>query len=184
MFAGRLPFVGQADSNQWIQSLDRLLRFDVAVVVPTISIADGTIVEGNSGSTLLSFTVTLSAATTSAVSVSYATANGTATAGSDYTAKTGTVTFAPGETSKTIQVSVTGDTAVEANETFTVALSAPTGATIADGSALATLTNDDVATVPSSGAVVDYSVTGNWGSGFTGAMTVEAGSSALSGWTV
>ncbi|TDT88397.1 chitinase [Azorhizobium sp. AG788] len=157
---------------------------DVAVVVPTVSIADASVVEGNSGTTALSFVVSLSAASTSAVSVSYATANGTATAGSDYTAKTGTVTFAPGETSKTVQVAVTGDTAVEANETFTVALSSPSGATLGHGTATATITNDDVASTPGGGAVVDYSVTSNWGAGFTAAMTVEAGASALSGWTV
>ncbi len=62
--------------------------------LPTIAIADAAISEGNSGSKLLSFVVSLSAASTSAVSVSYATGDGTATAGSDYTAGTGTVTFA------------------------------------------------------------------------------------------
>ncbi|PRC51841.1 hypothetical protein C6A85_61995, partial [Mycobacterium sp. ITM-2017-0098] len=78
--------------------------------------------------------------------VAYATSNGTATAGSDFTAKSGTVTFAAGVTSQQISVAVVGDTVVESNETFTVTLSSPTGATIADGSAVGTITNDDVAT--------------------------------------
>ncbi|WP_084539781.1 Calx-beta domain-containing protein [Azorhizobium doebereinerae] len=161
-----------------------IVNDDAAVVLPTLSIGDATLVEGNAGSTALSFTVSLSAASAQTVSVAYGTADGTASAGSDYTAKAGTVTFAPGETSKVVQVQVTGDTAVEANETFTVQLSAPTNATLADGSATAAITNDDVASVPAGGAGLDYDVTSNWGSGFTAAMTVEAGSSALAGWTV
>ncbi|PRC49416.1 calcium-binding protein, partial [Mycobacterium sp. ITM-2017-0098] len=84
---------------------------------------------------------------TAPVSVAYATSNGTATAGSDFTAKSGTVTFAAGVTSQQISVAVVGDTVVEQNETFTVTLSSPTGATIADGSAIGTITNDDVAPV-------------------------------------
>lgn len=165
-------------------ALATITNDDVAPVVPTVSIADASVVEGNAGTTALSFVVSLSAASTAPVSVSYATANGTGMAGSDYTAKSGTVTFAPGETSKTIQVSVTGDTAVEASETFTVALSAPSGATLGHGTATATITNDDVAGGPGGGAVIDYGVTSNWGTGFTAAMTVEAGTSPLLGWTV
>ena len=93
-----------------------------------MSIADARVTEGNTGTTN-AFTVALSKAD-STVTVGYATANGTATAGQDYTATTGTLTFAPGETTKTITVAVTGDTAVEPNETFTVTLSNPTGATL------------------------------------------------------
>ena len=68
------------------------------------------------------------------VTVQYGTANGTASAGSDYKARSGTLTFAAGETSKTVSVAVKGDTAVEANETLTLNLSGASGATIADGS--------------------------------------------------
>ena len=77
------------------------------------------------------------------MTVNYATANGTALAGSDYTAASGTLTFAPGQTSKTVTVNVTGDTAVEPNETFVVNLSAPSGATLFDGQGLGTILNDD-----------------------------------------
>lgn len=76
-------------------------------------------------------------------SVPYATANGTALAGSDYTATSGTLTFSASQTSKTVTVSVLGNTTVEANETFTVNLSGATGATIFDGQGVGTILNDD-----------------------------------------
>lgn len=151
-------------------------------VPPTLAVSDATVVEGNSGTTQLSFTVSLSKAATGPVTVDYATADGTATAGQDYLAKTGTLTFAAGETSKTIQVTVNGDAVVEANEALALTLSRATGATIADGSATGTISNDDTAGPSTGGVAVDYDVTSNWGSGFTGAMKVEAGASALNGW--
>ncbi|WP_295133221.1 Calx-beta domain-containing protein [uncultured Reyranella sp.] len=112
-------------------------------VVPRIAITDATVKEGNSGTRDLSFTVTLSQATTSTVTVAYGTADGTAKAGQDYIAQTGTLTFAPGETSRTINVKVAGDTAIEANETLKINLTSPTGATIANSSATGTIVNDD-----------------------------------------
>ena len=111
--------------------------------VATVSVGDVSLAEGNSAGTA-SFVVTLSNASDSAVTVNYATQDGTATAGSDYTATSGTLTFSPGETSKTVNVVVTGDTVVEANETFTLVLSSASGATIGTGTGTATLTNDDV----------------------------------------
>ncbi|OYW60632.1 MAG: hypothetical protein B7Z30_03865 [Rhizobiales bacterium 12-68-15] len=155
---------------------------DVAVVLPTLAVSDATVTEGNSGTKVMSFTVTLSAASSSAVSVAYATSNGTATSGSDYAAATGTLTFAAGETSKTIQVTVNGDTAVEGNETVNLTLSSPSGATIADGAAVGTIANDD--TAPATGGAVEYQVASSWNSGFTGSMTVEGGASGLNGWVV
>ena len=111
-----------------------------------ISVADATVTEGSNGTSSLAFTVTLSAAASGPVTVDYATSNGSAKAGQDYTAQTGTLTFAAGETSKVINVQVTGDTAVEANETLKLTLSAPTGATIQDGGAIGTIVNDDSST--------------------------------------
>ena len=73
----------------------------------------------------------------------YATANGTATAGSDFVAQSGTLTFAAGQTSRTIGVVVRGDRNPEPNETFTVRLSGPSGATIARGTGVGTIANDD-----------------------------------------
>jgi PKD repeat protein len=113
--------------------------------VPQVNIGDGSVVEGNpgGGTPSINFAVTLSAPTTVPVSVAYATADGTATAGSDYDAASGTVTFAPGETSKTITVSVRPDTMYEPDETFNVNLSSPNGVTIADGQGVGTILNDD-----------------------------------------
>ena len=108
-----------------------------------LSVADATVTEGNNGTTNLAFTVTLSAATSGPVTVDYATGNGSARAGQDYTAQTGTLTFAAGETSKIVNIQVTGDTAVEANETLKLVLSSPAGATIKDGGAIGTIVNDD-----------------------------------------
>ena len=87
---------------------------------PRISISDVTKTEGNGKKkTLFTFTVTLSAAHDQAVTMSFRTVNGTATTGDgDYIAKTGTLTFAPGETTKTITIEVKGDSKKEANETF------------------------------------------------------------------
>ena len=112
-------------------------------IVPRIAIANATVKEGDSGTRDLSFTVTLSQATTNAVTVTYGTADGTAKAGQDYVAQSGTLTFAPGETSKVIKVKVTGDTAIEGNETLKINLSSPSGATIADRVATGTIVNDD-----------------------------------------
>jgi chitinase len=154
-------------------------------VLPTLSIADASISEGNVGSSELSFTVSLSQAATGPVTVKFATGNGTATAGSDYTAGSGTVTFAAGETSKVVKVAIAANTAVEANETLKVTLSAASGATIARATATGAIVDDDTATPPSAGTVsLAYSITSNWGAGFTGDMKVGGGSAPLNGWTV
>src|SRR5205823_7954473 len=100
---------------------------------PTISINDVAQLEGNSGTSAFVFTVTLSNASSQTVTVQYTTSDGTAmTADNDYVAASGTVTFNPGETSKSITVTVNGDTKFEANETFFVDLTVPVNATIAD----------------------------------------------------
>lgn len=100
--------------------------------------------EGNSGNSSYTFTVSLSNPTDQTVMVNYATENGTATAGEDYTAQSGTLTFAPGDPlTQTISVNVTGDTKRENNETFSVRLSGETGASIATATATATIDNDD-----------------------------------------
>ena len=111
--------------------------------VPSVTINDVSITEGNFLTKTATFTLTLSAASGQTVTVNYATANGTATAGSDYVAKSGTVTFAAGTTTQTITVTINGDTTREANETFFVNLSAPTNVTIARTQATGTILNDD-----------------------------------------
>ncbi|QQP88771.1 DUF4347 domain-containing protein [Skermanella sp. TT6] len=112
---------------------------------PTLSIANVSQAEGNSGTSTMTFTVTLSAASGRAVSVDYATSDVSATAGTDYTAASGTLTFAAGTTTQTFTVTVTGDTAVESDETFTVTLSNASNATIPTSTATGTITNDDSA---------------------------------------
>ena len=123
-----------------------ILDNDVAEPQRQISINDVTVTEGNSGVTPAEFTVSLDAASANPITVDFATANGTATAPGDYTAATGTVTFAPGDTSETVTVQVNGDALVEPDETFDVNLSNATGnAAILDGTGVGTITNDDVA---------------------------------------
>src|SRR5688500_2120303 len=90
--------------------------------LPDLLIGDCQVTEGNSGQVSASFTVSLTAALTSLCTVEWASANGTAAAGSDYVAGSGKLTFAIGETTKTILVKVNGDTAVEPNETCLVNL--------------------------------------------------------------
>ncbi len=150
-----------------------------APATPAISINDATVTEGNSGTTNATFTVTLSAPSASTVTVQYNTANGTATAGSDYQAATGTLTFAPNDTSETITVVVNGDTVFESNETFAVNLSNPTNATIADSQGLGTITNDD-AQPPPTISINDVTVTeGNSGTtNATFTVTLSAASAS------
>ena len=87
-----------------------------------VSISDITVIEGDAGTTAAQFDVTLSAPSSSTVTVDYSTADGLATAGSDYVATKGTITFAPNQTSQTLVVEVNGDQDVEPDETFFVNL--------------------------------------------------------------
>ncbi|HVG34315.1 MAG TPA: Calx-beta domain-containing protein, partial [Pyrinomonadaceae bacterium] len=112
--------------------------------LPAISINDGSITEGNSGTATASFTVNLSAASDQTVSVAYATADSTAFAGSDYVGTSGTLTFNAGETTKTINVTVNGDQFAEADETFTLSLTNPTNATLAKATGTTRIINDDL----------------------------------------
>ena len=106
-----------------------------------ISVADARAQEG-AGNTV-DFTVTLSRASSGTVTVGYATADGTATAGQDYTAASGTLTFAPGETSGSVSVSVLDDTHDDDGETFTLRLSNASGGRVTDDSATGTIENSD-----------------------------------------
>ena len=110
---------------------------------PSIAINDITFLEGDTGVKFVFFTVTLSAASNLPVSVDFTTANNTATAPSDYQSTTGTLTFTPGQTSRTIFVTINGDTAFDPDETFTMNLSNPVNATIARAQGTATILNDD-----------------------------------------
>ena len=108
---------------------------------PGLAVADAEVEEGPNAS--LAFAVTLSRAAASTVTVGYATSDGTATAGSDYTAASGTLTFAAGETEKTVSVAVLDDAHDEGSETLGLTLSNASGAHIADGTATGTINNTD-----------------------------------------
>jgi Mg-chelatase subunit ChlD len=114
---------------------------------PGLAINDITVNEAAGTAT---FTVTLTGASTQPVTVGFATADGTALAGTDYTATSGTLTFAPGESTKTITVPILNDSPAvyEGPESFTVNLTSPTNARITDGAGLGTIVDDGTGTVP------------------------------------
>jgi hypothetical protein len=118
---------------------------DVAVYSGlALTVNDAQVNEGASGTTNAAFTVNLSAASAQPVTVRYSTGGGTATAGSDYQATSGLLTFAPGETSKVVNVPVYGDTIDELAETFFLDLSSASNATIADNRGAGTILDDDL----------------------------------------
>lgn len=108
-----------------------------------IDINNVELAEGNAGTTPFVFTVSLSASSAAPVTVDFSTRNGTALAGSDYIATSGTLTFAPGELTKQITVQVIGDTTTEEIEVFFVDLTNAGGATIGDAEGLGRIFNDD-----------------------------------------
>ena len=121
---------------------------DDAVIVPgpspLLAVSDVTVTEGNVGTTPATFTVSRSGSTGGTSSVEYAVTPGTATPGVDYTtAAPGTITFAPGETTKTVTLGVVGDLVLEGNETFFLDLSALVGGAIADVQGVAVIVDDD-----------------------------------------
>ncbi|HET9215853.1 MAG TPA: Calx-beta domain-containing protein, partial [Terriglobia bacterium] len=130
--------------------------------LPTVSVADTSVTEGNNGTKTVAVTVTLSAPKSTPVTVSYATVAGTATAGSDYQTASGTVTFAAGVTSQTINVTINGDRTREPNETFQVVLSNPNGGTIGTGTATVTILDDEralLAAEPAAGSTLPVELT-------------------------
>ena len=111
--------------------------------VPVINLsANQTIVEGNTNPQNVTYTVTLSRSDTRVITVNYATANGTATAGSDYTSRTGTLTFNSGVTSQSINIPILNDSINEANETFTLTLTSPTNANLGTRTSVTTTISD------------------------------------------
>ena len=135
---------------------------------PALSISDASTPEGSPCAPVSAlFTVTLSTASGRVVDVPWATSNGTAVAGSDYTASSGSLRFEPDETSKTIMVPVLTDSSNEANQTFFVNLTAPPTATIADGQGVATISNSSFPTL----AISDASAAE--GTGIGGTLTVN-----------
>ena len=163
-FALRLSSAVNASIARTVATVT-IVNDDVAPIMPGVSIDDVAVVEGNSGQTTVTFTVSLSQAVTNSVTIAYATANGTATASDgDYLPITGALVFSPGQRQRTIAVSFLGDLRPESDESFSVVLSSPINATLSKAIGVATIRNDDAANVPLI-AVTDVTVTeGNSGS--------------------
>ena len=119
-------------------------RAEEALDPPDLSVADITVDEGDSGRTLAVFTITLSRGSSRPVTVAYATRGGSATAGTDFVATSGTLTFAPGEHTRTVSVPVIGDTRREPDEQFILELSNAQNARLGRAQAAATIRNDDL----------------------------------------
>jgi len=111
---------------------------------PRITISDTSVLEGNTGTTAARFLVTLDSASGRTVTVNYSTSDQNASSLTDYQATSGQITFAPGTSSQTIEISVTGDTLIESNESFLVRLRDPVNSTFARSAALGRILNDDV----------------------------------------
>ncbi len=147
--------------------------------LPSLSINDVSVIEGNAGTVNAVFTVTLSAASGQTVSVNYATADGTATQPADYTNTSGSLTFTPGQITRTITVPVIGEVVPEANETFFVNLSGATNATISDNQGVGTITNDDVPVTVSPGSLPNATVAAAYSQNITASGGVAAYSFAV-----
>ncbi|HEV7238698.1 MAG TPA: Calx-beta domain-containing protein [Thermoanaerobaculia bacterium] len=130
--------VGQAEAACIIAN-------DDSVSIPIVFVRDASIVEGNSGTKYLSVRVELSASSTVPVQVVYATAGGTAQSGADFHSASGTLNFGSGAKVLTITVPIIADAKYEHDETFFVNVITTAGATVGDGSATCTITNDDPA---------------------------------------
>ena len=146
----------------------------ISDISPTLSINNTTITAPLTGTTTDDFTVTLSAASNKAVTVNYATSNGSATSPTDYTATSGTLTIAAGQTTGIIPVPIQGDTANNPPETFNVTLSSPTHATITSPVGVGTI--DDISpTLSINNTTVTAPLTGTTTDNFT--VTLSAASS-------
>jgi|GEM_PF-1608191 len=131
------------DAN-FLASTGTLAGGQVVKPAPTLLIDDVSVTEGNSGTTNLVFTVSLSATSAVTVIVNFATANGTATTSdNDYVSANGVLTFLAGDLTKTITVAVNGDQKSEVDETVLVNLTNPVNAAVADAQGLGTILNDD-----------------------------------------
>ncbi len=159
---------------------------------PAISINNVTVAEPASGSTPASFTVSLSAAATTPITVAYSTADVSAKAGVDYTATSGTLTFAAGQTSRTVTVQVMPDKALTTSETFQLDLTNPVGATLAQSVGTATIDAPPIPPPPppppastTNMGTASFAVTSDWGSGFQGQITVtNASKTPWVAWTL
>lgn len=142
-----MGFLGRRKDGPKRNGFDGTAVGDIGVYeydAPWLSVGDRTVTEGDSGTKSMSFQARLSYPSVEPISVSYATADGWAKAGSDYRAASGSVLFEPGEVSKSIVVRIVGDRTKEPNETVFLSISVRSGlARIKDGQAVGTIRNDD-----------------------------------------
>jgi hypothetical protein len=115
---------------------------------PLMLINNASVVEGTGGTSELTFNVSLTSASNRSITVNFRTIDRTAMAGADYVAASGALTFAPGETSKSVTVDVVGDSATEANESLYVRLSGATNARIFKSTGVGTVVDDDAVVAP------------------------------------
>lgn len=150
--------------------------------LPSLSINDVSVNDGAAGATAV-FAVKLSQSSTNPVTVKYATADGSAHAGTDYKATSGTLTFQPGTLTQSISVPILPDTTAKPNLTFQVKLSGASSATIAAASATGTII--DTIPPPKASAAASFQVTDDWGTGFGGQITITNNqAAAISNWTL
>ena len=154
---------------------------DETVDPPMIRVADAEATEGDDSAIV--FRVTLESTSSGTVTVNYATADGTATAGEDYTATSGTLTFAPGETEKTVSVAIIDDEVEDSGEAFRLVLGSPTNAVLADSEATGTIHTEAMDDYPADTATTGMVAVGGTATGEIDragdrdwfAVTLEAG---------
>lgn len=177
-FGGSPGNVSTIPSNVYINGV----AADAGQSMPSVSISDVTVDEGDSGVRVAKVVVSLSEIVGEDVRVSYTTQDQSAVAGYDYERSTGTAIIPAGSRSAVLPLNILGDREVELDETFTVELSAPQGVEIAGGVATVTIQNDDQAPASNS---AEYRTVSDWGSGFTGELKLtNRTNQAWDGWEV
>jgi hypothetical protein len=177
-FGGSPGNVTTMPSNVYVNGM----AVAVGESTPTISIADLSLAEGDTGTSVANFVVSLSRVSNHDVTVNYTTQDGSAIAGSDYENSSGIVSIPAGNLTAVISVNINGDLDVESDETLTVALSTPQGAAIANAVATVVIENDDLSAGNSS---AEYRTVDDWGSGFTGELKLtNQTDQAWDGWEV
>jgi ELWxxDGT repeat protein len=167
---GRLYFAADGAAGRELWALELL---------PSLTVADVTVPEGDGAPGIARFTVRLAPPSAATAVVAYATADGSATAGVDYTPRSGTLTFAPGATTATVDVPVLPDLSDEGDEAFVLRLSAPQVASITDGEATALLRDDDAPRVTVAGASVTEGNAGTTPAPFDVTFVTKDGNAAV-----
>lgn len=140
----RVRVRGTHGTTAFFSSADMLqVSYDRPATTPALSVADASVFEGTSGTVNAVVAVTLSAPASQRVTASYATGDGSARAGEDYSQASGMVTFEPGVVTQNVTIPIAGDTMLEPDETFTLALQSPANATLGDSIGTITILNDD-----------------------------------------